>query len=261
MPSCLDKNLAHCRMKKQSLNRQYNIPDADLYQQCADRMRFAHQDLAQFQAYGYGPDRLKAFATLCEKFRQLPDDDEMVGDQMVFTEKKNEAAERLKGAIRSVMTRVAMKYNNRSGRYRKFGTAKMGDMTDAQLLFCGRRVVRVSRQQIDFLADVGLNENTISRVADAARDFEQALNLQQDKVADRDIAVERRTEQGNQLYQELITLCNIGKDIWAEKDPLRYENYVLYESNNEQKKNRKEREGGAVAKIKPERKKAKTEAE
>lgn len=28
------------------------------------------------------------------------------------------------------MTRVAMKFNNRTGRYRKFGTAKLGDMTD-----------------------------------------------------------------------------------------------------------------------------------
>ena len=65
---------------------------------------------------------------------------------------------------------------------------------------------------------------------------ETALNIQQDKVADRDIAVERRTEQGNKLYEELITLCNIGKDIWAETDPVKYENYCIYESNNDQKK-------------------------
>lgn len=139
------------------------------------------------------------------------------------------------------MTRVAMKYNNRSGRYRKFGTAKIGDMTDAQLLFCGRRVVRVARNQIDFLAEVGVNEGIIQRVSDAAQDFENALNIQQDKVADRDISVENRIEQGNKIYQELIVLCDIGKDIWAEKDPVKYENYTIYESNNDQKKARKER--------------------
>jgi hypothetical protein len=178
---------------------------------------------------------------LCEKFRALPDDDELVGDQMVTTEKKYSAAEKLKTAIRSLMTRVAMKYSNRSGRYRKFGTAKMGDMTDAQLLFCGRRVARVARQQIDFLAEVGVNENVIKRVTDACKNFETALNIQQDKVADRDISVERRVEQGNKLYQELIVLCNIGKDIWAEKDPVKYESYTIYESNNDQKIARKEK--------------------
>ena len=113
------------------------------------------------------------------------------------------------------------------------------DMTDAQLIFCGRRVVRVARQQLDFLAETGVNENVIRRVAEATRQFEKSVNIQQDKVADRDISVERRVEQGNRLYDELITLCNIGKDVWAEKDPVRYENYCIYESNNEQKKARK----------------------
>ncbi len=233
-------------MKKQAVNRQYNFPDADLYVQCLERIRYAQRDVKQFEQYGYGAGRIKGFAAMCDKFRALPDDDEVLGDQMITTEKKNSASEKLKGAIRSIMTRVAMKYNNRSGRYRKFGTAKMGDMTDAQLLFCGRRVSRVARQQLDFLAEVGVNENVIQKVTDACRAFENALNIQQDKVAERDIAVERRTEQGNKLYQELVTLCNIGKDIWAETDPVKYENYTIYESNNEQKKARKAREANTA---------------
>lgn len=226
-------------MKKQSTNRQYNFPDADLYLQCMERIKYANRDREQFEQYGYTLERLKQFKALCDKFGDLPDDDELLGDQMVTTEKKYAAVEKLKSAIRSLMTRVAIKYNNRSGRYRKFGTAKMGDMTDAQLIFCGRRVVRVARQQLDFLAETGVNENVIRRVAEATRQLEKAVNIQQDKVADRDISVERRVEQGNKLYDWLITLCNIGKDIWAEKDPVRYENYCIYESNNEQKKARK----------------------
>ncbi|MCO6478366.1 MAG: hypothetical protein J5I94_17180 [Phaeodactylibacter sp.] len=226
-------------MKKQSAHRQYNFPDADLYLQCMERIKYAQRDIQLFTQYGYDIERLKGFKAMCDKFRALPDDDELLGDQMITTEKKYKAAESLKTAVRSLMTRVAMKYSNRSGRYRKFGTAKMGDMTDAQLIFCGRRVVRVARQQIDFLAEVGVNENVIKRVVDATRDFEKAVNIQQDKVADRDISVERRIEQGNKLYEELITLCNIGKDIWVERDPVKYENYCIYESNNEQKKARK----------------------
>ena len=223
-------------MKKQSAHRQYNFPDADLYLQCMERIKYAHRDIALVTQYGYDIERLKGFNAMCDKFRTLPDDDELLGDQMITTEKKYKASEALKTAIRSLMTRVAMKFSNRSGRYRKFGTAKMGDMTDAQLIFCGRRVVRVARQQIDFLAEAGVNENVIKRVTDATRDFEKAVNIQQDKVADRDISVERRIEQGNKLYEELITLCNIGKDIWVERDPVKYENYCIYESNNEQKK-------------------------
>ena len=222
-------------MKKQATHRQYNYPDADLYLQCMERIKAANRDLASFAQYGYDKQRLAKFLAMCEKFRNLPDDDELVGDQMLTTEKKSTASEKLKSAIRSIMTRVAIKYNNRSGRYRKFGTAKMGDMTDAQLLFCGRRVARVARQQYDFLSDVGISENNIQKVVDTCRNFENALNIQQDKVADRDIAVENRIKQGNKIYEELIVLCNIGKDIWAETDPIKYESYTIYESNNDQK--------------------------
>ncbi|MFK7806409.1 MAG: hypothetical protein AB8F74_01285 [Saprospiraceae bacterium] len=229
-------------MKKQSTQRKYNFPDADLYVQCIERIKYASRDIAHFESYGYSKDKLSGFLNNCEKFRKLPDDDELVGDQMIVTDKKYTACEKLKTAIRSIMTRVALKYNNRSGRYRKFGTAKMGDMTDAQLIFCGRRVVRVARAQIDFLDDVGVNENNIKRVSDAVQDFELALNIQQDKVAERDISVERRIELGNQIYDSLVVLCNIGKDIWAEKDVTKYENYTIYESNNDQKIARKERQ-------------------
>ena len=228
-------------MKKQHVNRKHNFPDADLYLQCMERIKYAHRDIQLFEQYGYDLERLRKFKAMCDRLRELPDDDELLGDQMLMTDKKYEAAEKLKSAIRSVMTRVAMKYSNRSGRYRKFGTAKMGDMTDAQLLFCGRRVARVARQQLDFLAEVGVNEQIIQRVTDACRKFEHALNIQQDRVADRDIAVERRVEQGNKLYEELVTLCNIGKDIWHEKDPVKHEQYTIYESNNEQKIKRKEK--------------------
>lgn len=228
-------------MKKQSSNRKHNFSDADLYLQCIERIRYAHRDNEYFNQYGYDLERLKKFKVMCDKFRDLPDDDELLGDQMLVTEKKYKATEKLKTAIRSIMTRVAMKYNNRSGRYRKFGTGKMGDMTDAQLIFCGRRVVRVARAQIDFLDEVGVNENVIRRVVEATQDFETAVNIQQDRVADRDIAVERRVEQGNKIYDELIVLSNIGKDIWAEKDAVKYEAYCVYESNNDQKKARKAR--------------------
>lgn len=227
-------------MKKQPGHRQYNVSDADLYVQCMEALRHAHRDLELFTQYGYGVDRLKSFKSLCDQFRNLPDDDELVGEQMITTEKKNQASEKIKTAIRSLMTRVAMKFHDRTGRYRKFGTAKLGDMSDPQLLFCGRRVARVARQQIDFLADVGVNENVIQRVLDACSEFENAMNIQQDKLHDRDIAVERRMDQGNKLYTELVVLCDIGKDIWSERDRVKYDQYCLYESNNEQKKNRKQ---------------------
>lgn len=226
-------------MKKQPENRVYNFPDADLYVQCIERLKYAKRDIKAFVEYGYDKDKMESLYARCERFKELPNDDEAVGDQMIVTQKKYDAADKLRAAIRSLMTRVAVKYHNKSGRYRKFGTAKLGDMTDAQLLFCGRRVARVARQQIDFLEEVGMNEKVISKVVNAYQAFENAMHIQQDKISERDISVERRVDLGNKIYQDLVILCNIGKDIWEDKDSARYENYVIYESNHAIKKARR----------------------
>ena len=227
------------KTRKQYTTRMYNFTDAELYTMCVNTYRNAVRDYVEFEKFGYSSEKIQGFASQIEKFRHLPDDNELVGDQMLLTEKKYDAAERLKNAIRSVMTRVEMKYNKRSGRYRKFGTSKIGDMTDAQLLFCGRRVARVARLQIDFLADTGLRDEHIQKVLDYAISFENAINLQQDRIHERDISVEVRVEQGNRIYQHMIDICNIGKDIWIDKDRIKYDQYCVYESNAEQKQKSK----------------------
>jgi len=226
-------------MRKQGFYRKYNFPDADLYAMLAARLQYARRDARQFAEYGIKSSDLNAIARRAKQFYDLPSDDELVGRQMIVTEKKYEQANRLKAAIRAVMTRVAMKFGQRSGRYRAYGTAKLTDMTDAQLLFCGRRVARVARKQLPLLADTGLNEKAILRVQQAAADFEKAMNIQRDKVAERDIAVENRVRLGNRLYDDLVKLADIGKSIWDNKNKTYYEQYAIYESNNEQKKRRK----------------------
>jgi hypothetical protein len=226
-------------MKKQSVSREYNFSDAELYSECSERIQYLRRDAAAFLTYGFDENSRLNLEKLVLSFSNLPDDNELVGDQMQATQKKNDAAESLKTAIRNVMTRVAVKIDVKSGKYRKFGTQKMNDMSDANLLLCGLRVARVAEQIMPFLDGSGLKMDLIDRVRLCAKAFETALHIQFDKIAERDIAVEKRIELGNTVYRQLVLVCNIGKDIWAENNKAKYENYTIYESNNEQKKNRK----------------------
>jgi len=38
-----------------------------------------------------------------------------------------------------------------------------------------------------------------------------------------------------------VVLADIGKDIWVERDPVKYDQYCLYESNADQKRALRER--------------------
>ena len=159
-------------MKKQSVIREYNFPDAELYTQCLERILYIKRDLIEFKAYAYGEEKILAFEKMVKSFGDLPDDNELVGDQMLATQKKNDAAEALKTAVRTVMTRVTVKIDAKSGRYRKFGTHKMNDMSDANLLLCGLRVARVSEQLLPFLEDSGLKQELIDKVRQSTKAFE-----------------------------------------------------------------------------------------
>ncbi|HHB79600.1 MAG TPA: hypothetical protein ENK85_10250, partial [Saprospiraceae bacterium] len=117
-------------MRKQGFYRKYNFPDADLYAMVVDRLKYAQRDMNSFKEFGMSMTKLKGIQSRALQFYNLPNDDELVGNQMVVTEKKYDKANLLKSAIRAVMTRVAMKYGQRSGRYRAYGTAKMSDMSD-----------------------------------------------------------------------------------------------------------------------------------
>lgn len=229
-------------MKKQAVHRDYNFPDPELYAQCLERIQYVRRDAAEFQNYGYTPAKIANFEALCKKFTEFLSDDELLGEQMVATQKKYEQREKLKSAIRSVMTRVETKYDSKSGRYRKFGTTKLNEMTDPHLILCAHRVMRVATAQMSFLEETGLKPIHIDQVKEACTAFENAVHIQLDKISERDIAVEVRVELCNKMYQELVLVCNIGKDIWSETNRSKYDNYCIYESNAEQKRQAKKRQ-------------------
>lgn len=223
------------------MRREYNFTDAQLYIECVERLKFVKRDAKEFALYGYGAAKIANFEALCQKVADLPTDDELVGDQMLTTQKKYELRDKLKTAIRGVMTRVETRYDVRTGRYRKFGTTKIHEMNDAALLLCAHRVVRVAGSSMAFLAETGLTQAHLDAVRQATAEFENAVHVQLDRVAERDIAVENRVDISNVLYHELVIICNIGKDIWAEKNRTHYDNYCIFDSNAEEKRQRRER--------------------
>ena len=227
-------------MRKQIIIRAYNFTDAELYTWTLDRLRWAKRDQSLLTPLGFGPEQHRQLEKLCREFASISDDQEALGEQMTATQQKNQAREELLAQIRRIMSLVAKKYSTKEGKYRKFGTEKISRMSDPQLLFCGLRVLRVGRKLYDFIAETGLSHEDLNLLNQRVIQFEQALQIQQDRIADRDIAVEDRVIIGNALYHELVRLCDLGKMIWAD-DPAKHDQYCLYESNTEQKRQQRAR--------------------
>lgn len=226
--------------RKQSIWRKYNFSDGELIERCDSLISMVMSDIVELSKVGVDINDARSLGRLCQSFKDMRSDNELAGDHGVTVENKDVARDRLLSAISSVMSGVSKTYDSKSAQYRRFGTKRMQDKKDADLLLIGRRVHRICGSMEGMMPHV--TGQLVEKLRQAHVEFERMLHLVADKVSDRDIATEERITLGNNIYEGMMALANFGKLAFAGKSPAKYDFYVQYESNAEAKRLRKERQ-------------------
>lgn len=72
-----------------------------------------------------------------------------------------------------------------------------------------------------------------------ANEFETVNNLFNQKIEDkrfaietRNIATDSRLELANSIYSQLVRLNNLGAGIWAERNEVKYNDYIIYRGSS-----------------------------
>ena len=215
-------------MKKKEAVRAYNFSDAKLVTTVNEKIAFIRRDAAEFNEFGITSAMVDALESQTNLFSNTATDVELVGNQKEVTATKEAIANQLRGAIRNVMSRVVLKYEEQTAKYRKYGTAALSQQSDAQLLVIASRVVRVGTEMLADLADNGLTAAMLSNVKSLKDDLEQELISMNLKISDRDIEQESRVEAGNAIYTTLVKYTNTGQSIWVSSNVAKYNDYVIY---------------------------------
>jgi hypothetical protein len=217
-------------MKKLEVIRNYRFDDANLVQLSRTAIAYMRRDAADFTANGTLPAQVTDFETQTETFENFVTDAEALGNQEEATLQKDQKAEVLRVAIRTIMTKAENKFGLQSARFKKYGTEALSRFDDANLIICARRVARVATADLTLLSPspYGLTAAHIADLRNKANDFEHALINQKERIGDRDILQEDRVEMGNKLYDTLVAYCNTGKNIWETRDVAKYNDYVIY---------------------------------
>ena len=215
-------------MKKKEAVRAYNFSDAKLVTTVNEKIAFIRRDAAEFNEFGITSAMVDALESQTNLFSNTATDVELVGNQKEVTATKEAIANQLRGAIRNVMSRVVLKYEEQTAKYRKYGTAALSQQSDAQLLVIASRVVRVGTEMLADLADNGLTAAMLSNIKSIRDALEQELISMNLKISDRDIEQEDRVEAGNAIYTTLIKYTNTGQSIWVSSNVAKYNDYVIY---------------------------------
>ena len=219
-------------MKKPSVIRLYNFSDATLVTTGKEKIAFMRRDVAAFTPFGITATLMTSLQTAINTFLNTITDIEAVSNQTSITAKKDVKADQLRVAIRTIMTRVELKYGTKDAIYRKFGTDALSQQSDSDLLITGKRVVRAGTEFLATLTANGLTAAMLTALTTLCNEFDTLLLDQKIKIGDRDIMQEDRVEAGNAIYKTLVKYTTAGLSIWETSDVAKYNDYVIYNTVN-----------------------------
>jgi hypothetical protein len=122
-----------------------------------------------------------------------------------------------------------LKFGN-SGEYRIFEFKDMAKLSDSDLNKLAKRVVRIGTTYLAQLASEGLTQAMLTALTALSNSFDDAQDAQEVAIENRNLATQDRVEKGNTLYAEVARLCSIGRTLYAETNPAKYNDYIIYGS-------------------------------
>lgn len=218
-------------MKRIELKRTYKISDADLPQMSDKTVLFATRDLALLADYGVTTATIEEIEDLSEEMKNKETDQELMADMMIATEEKEAKRELVLSAIKQIVERAKFKFGEGSSQLRRFGAEMLSKNTDPKLVRVANRVIRTATKYLAELDSEGVKSTLIADLLAKNQQFDASLEVQEDAISDRDIAVQERIALGNNLYAKVVILAGKGKLCFLETDEARYNDYVLYPSS------------------------------
>jgi len=213
------------------LTRTYNLTDSLLKQTADGIVINIERDMDDFTDRGITQDRIDAFKDSIILFDGLPYDDISLGNVIIATQDKDTKGEKLKKAIRSIRTVAENAFGTMDGNYRIYHFDRLNNQPDDIVHRLARSVVEIASQQLISNPEIvteGLTQTMITNVTLCDVAFDAAIDNQTKVMRKRDTDAQARIKAGNVVFKEMRKLCNVGKDLYYDDDPARYNDYLIY---------------------------------
>lgn len=217
------------------LTRSYNLTDSLLKQTADGIVINIERDMDDFTDRGITQDRIDAFKDSITLFDGLPYDDISLGNVIIATQDKEAKCDKLKKAIRSIRMVAENAYGTFDGRYRIYEFERLNNTPDDVVHRLARSVADTAAIQLlanpEIVAE-GLTQAMITKVLECDVAFDAAIDNQTKVMRKRDTDAQNRIKAGNIVFKEMRKLCNVGKDLYYDDDPARYNDYIIYNTSD-----------------------------
>ena len=219
-------------MPKKTAVRGYTLADADLAQLADDVVHLVQRDSTEFATRGVNAARLTAFKAKRDDFKLADTDQFMESLKMVKTETKNNLRDQLEVQLRTLITMAENTWERGSAHFKSLGDLAVSQMTDQDLVRNANNIIRVCTAYLTALAPEGMTSPMLVTAEIIRISFDDSIDEQVRAIQLRDIRTEERINLGNALYDEVVKICNSGKNIWENVNEAKYNDYVIYSSTS-----------------------------
>jgi len=190
------------------------------------------RDELRLAPYGISSQYLTDYEQKVAELRVVPSDIEMENYKMKATESKNLIAEDVRCGLKKIVFFAKQVYEQDSAALALYLIGNLSKLSDADLLHFASVLANLTKLNIADFANVEITaefcDNLISKC--------DTLNMQyaviKNKIRERDKATEQRWIKANEVYTQMMKICEVGKFIWESESEACYNDYVVYPNSS-----------------------------
>lgn len=196
------------------------------------------RDQADLASRGITTARITAFAGLRNTFMAVPTDDTMKANISIAINARDATVNEMRVAIREVLGIAKNTFGEGTAQYKTFTGGELSRLDAAAISFLSVTIVTQGNVYLTQMTPKGLTAAMLTAIT--------ALKATLDaKIKDVDVAnaaqlttTQTRHTAANALFEEMSAMCDTAQVYYADRNPLKAEEYVIYDTvGSEQQRN------------------------
>jgi hypothetical protein len=204
------------------------------------------RDVHEFVKYGYSETISDTVREKTEQFKSILPDMYWEGQKTLSTNSKDQCRGKLVEILGEIAFKAKLALGADSKEYATFRFSGMDRQSDQQLVLYSKHVCKTAEFFTEQLSTRNVTESILAQAEVATTALDNAIDKQTEAIALREQKSVERLSLGNELYELILELCEVGKRIWENKNEAFYHDYVLYGSNKSSSKTENEEEVSQV---------------
>jgi hypothetical protein len=220
-------------MAGRRLYREYMFPDSKLSVFARYLCDLIIKDIEEFEKYGVTVEKVEELKTLVDDFKVFPTDSYIQEEYLSAVEARNNIINELQTIIKSMAMRVVLKWGKKSPKYRSLGITDLSKITVESYATRARTIHAFMTENLAELTTEGLTQTMLDNFETKIQELNSAISDASEKGSLRQEKTIERITKGNELYKLVSKYCDIGKRIWTNVNPAKYNNYLIYNNGRD----------------------------